>query len=152
MAANAFLSSAKPTTIPIKVARLDSSQSTPPKFEYSLSRHLTTTISEKDYNWRQYYIKIKICYDLWFIINVTSLCLLFLAFVFLGIGIFFRNVTERLVEVERYNSNTQNVFTWTGGVSIMGAIQNLIVCVKMAWSENLAGSDCGDEYSLNTLM
>lgn len=73
----------------IKVARLDSSQSTPPKFEYSLSRHLTTTISEKDYHWKQYYIKIKICYDLWFIINVTSLCLLFLAFVFLGIGIFF---------------------------------------------------------------
>ena len=67
-------------------------------------------------------------------------------------GFFFRNVTESLVEVERYNSNTQNVFTWTGGVSIMGAIQNLIVCVKMAWSEHLAGSDCGDEYSLNTLM
>ena len=110
MAANTFLSFAKPPTIPIKVARLDSSQSTPPKFEYSLSRHLTTTISEKDYNWRQYYIKIKICYDLWFIINVTSLCLLFLAFVFLGIGIFFRIVTESLVEVERYNSNTQNVF------------------------------------------
>ena len=154
MAANTFLSSAKPPTIPIKVARLDSSQSTPPKFEYSLSRHLTTTISEKDYNWRQYYItcKIKICYDLWFIINVTSLCLLFLAFVFLGIGIFFRNVTESLVEVEGYNSNTQNVFTWTDGVSIMGAIQNLIVCVKMAWSEHLAGSDCGDEYSLNTPM
>ena len=148
MAANTFLSSAKPPTIPIKVARLDSSQSTPPKFEYSLSRHLTTTISEKG----QYYIKIKICYDLWFIINVTSLCLLFLAFVFLGIGIFFRNVTESLVEVERYNNNTQNVFTWTGGVSIMGAIQNLIVCVKMAWSEHLAGSNCGDEYSLNTLM
>ena len=124
MAANTFLSSAKPRTIPIKVARLDSSQSTPPKFEYSLSHHLTTTISEKDYNWRQYYIKVKICYDLWFIINVTSLCLLFLAFVFLGIGIFFRNVTESLVEVERYNSNTQNVFTWTGGVSIMGAIHS----------------------------
>ena len=67
---------------------------------------------------------------------MTSLCLLFLAFVFLGIGIFFRNVTERLVEVERYNSNTQNVFTRTGVVS-MGAIQNLIVCVKMAWSEHL---------------
>ena len=34
----------------------------------------------------------------------------------------------------------------------MGAIQNLIVCVKMAWSQHLAGSDCGDEYSLNTLQ
>ena len=34
----------------------------------------------------------------------------------------------------------------------MGAIQNLIVCVKMAWSEHLAGSDCGGEYSLNTLQ
>ena len=66
---------------------------------------------------------------------MTSLCLLFLAFLFLGIRIFFRNVTESLVEVERYNSNTQTVFTWTGGVSIVGAIQNLIVCVKMAWSE-----------------
>ena len=66
-------------------------------------------------------------------------------------GFFFCYVTERLVEVERYNSNTQNVFTWAGGVSIMGAIQNLIACVKMAWSEHLAGSDCGDEYSLNTL-
>ena len=51
---------------------------------------------------------------------------------------FFRNVTERLVEVERYNSNTQNVLTWTGGVSIMGAIQNLIVCVKMARGVNIS--------------
>ena len=34
----------------------------------------------------------------------------------------------------------------------MGGIQNLIICVKMAWSEHLAGSDCGDEYSLNTLQ
>ena len=50
---------------------------------------------------------MKFCYDLWFIVNVTSLCLFFLAFVFLGIGIFF-NVTERLVEVELYDSNTQN--------------------------------------------
>ena len=66
-----FPPQSRPTTIPIKVARLDSSQSTPPKFEYSLSRHLTTTISEKDYHWRQYYIKIKIWYDLWFITWLT---------------------------------------------------------------------------------
>ena len=38
-----------------------------------------------------------------------------------------------------------------GSQSIMGDIQNLIICVKMARSEHLAGSDCGDEYSLNTL-
>ena len=38
-----------------------------------------------------------------------------------------------------------------GSLSIMGGIQNLIICVKMARSERLAGSDCGDEYSLNTL-
>ena len=107
MAANTFLSSAKPPSIPIKVARLDPSQGTPPKFEYSLSRHLNTTISEKDYHWQQYYITMKICYDLWFIINVTSLCLFFLALVFLGIGIFL-NVTESLVEVELYDGNTQN--------------------------------------------
>ena len=30
----------------------------------------------------------------------------------------------------------------------MGGIQNLISCVKMARSVHLAGSDCGDEYSL----
>ena len=36
-------------------------------------------------------------------------------------------------------------------LSIMGGIQYLIICVKMARSEHLAGSDCGDEYSLNTL-
>ena len=107
MIANTFLSSAKPPSILIKVARVDPSQGTPLKFEYSLSRHLNTTISEKDYHSQQYYIKMKICYDLWFIINVTSLCLFFLAFVFLGIGTFF-NVTERLVEVELYDSNTQN--------------------------------------------
>ena len=34
----------------------------------------------------------------------------------------------------------------------MGDIQNLIICVKMARSEHLSGSDCGDEYSLNTLQ
>ena len=39
-----------------------------------------------------------------------------------------------------------------GSQSIMGDIQNLIICVKMARSEHLAGSDCGDEYSLNTLQ
>ena len=38
-----------------------------------------------------------------------------------------------------------------GSQSIMGDIQNLIICVKMARSEYLAGSDCGDEYSLSTL-
>ena len=64
---------------------------TPPKFEYSLSRPLIT-INNKDIGKRspqQYYIKMKHCYDLWFIIIVTSLCLFFLAFVFLGIGFFF---------------------------------------------------------------
>ena len=30
----------------------------------------------------------------------------------------------------------------------MGGIQNLISCVKMARREHLAGSNCGDEYSL----
>ena len=34
----------------------------------------------------------------------------------------------------------------------MDGIQNLIICVKMARSEHLTGSDCGDEYSLNTLQ
>ena len=38
-----------------------------------------------------------------------------------------------------------------GSQSIMGDIQNLIICVKMGSSEHLAGSDCGDEYSLSTL-
>ena len=84
---------------------------TPPKFEYSLSRPLIT-FNNKDIGKRspqQYYIKMKNCYDLWFIINVTSLCLFFLALVFLGIGFFFRNVIERLVKVERFGSNKQNV-------------------------------------------
>ena len=27
-----------------------------------------------------------------------------------------------------------------------------IIFVKMAWSEHLSGSDCGDEYSLSTLQ
>ena len=40
---------------------------------------------------------------------MTSPCLFFLAFVFLGIGFFFRNVIERLVKVERFGSNKQNV-------------------------------------------
>ena len=84
---------------------------TPPKFEYSLNRPLIT-FNNNDIGKRspqQYYIKMKNCYDLWFIINVTSLCLFFLAFVFLGIGVFFRNVIERLVKVERFGSNKQNV-------------------------------------------
>ena len=34
---------------------------------------------------------------------------------------------------------------------IMGGVQNLIICIKMAWSEHLTESDCGDEYSLNAL-
>ena len=38
-----------------------------------------------------------------------------------------------------------------GSLSIMGGAQNRIICVKMARSEHHAGSDCGDEYSLNTL-
>ena len=33
----------------------------------------------------------------------------------------------------------------------MGGIPSLVICVKMARSEHLAGSDCGEEYSLNTL-
>ena len=36
-------------------------------------------------------------------------------------------------------------------LSIMGGTQYLIICVKLARSEHLAGSDCGDEYSINTL-
>ena len=36
-------------------------------------------------------------------------------------------------------------------LSIMGGIQNLIICVKMARSADLTGSDYGEEYSLNTL-
>ena len=39
-----------------------------------------------------------------------------------------------------------------GSQSIMAGIQNLIIYVKMAKSEHLAGSDCGDEYSLNTAV
>ena len=34
----------------------------------------------------------------------------------------------------------------------MGGAKNLIICVKMARSENPARNDCGDEYSLNTLQ
>ena len=34
----------------------------------------------------------------------------------------------------------------------MGGVHSLIICVKMARSNYLAGSDCGDEYSLNTLQ
>ena len=52
---------------------------TPAKFEYSLSRPLIT-INNKDIGKRspqQYYIKMKHCYDLWFIIIVTSLCVFF---------------------------------------------------------------------------
>ena len=36
-------------------------------------------------------------------------------------------------------------------LSIMGFIQNLIICVRRVWSKHLAGSDCGDKYSLNML-
>ena len=34
-----------------------------------------------------------------------------------------------------------------GSLSVMGDVQNLIICVNKAWSEDLilAGSDCGDE-------
>ena len=39
-----------------------------------------------------------------------------------------------------------------GSLIIMGGIKNLIICVKMARSEHLAGGDCGDKYSLNTLQ
>ena len=37
-------------------------------------------------------------------------------------------------------------------LSIMGGIPNLTICVKMARSEHLVASDCGDEYSLNMLQ
>ena len=38
-----------------------------------------------------------------------------------------------------------------GSLRLMGGTQNLIICDKMARGEHLAGSDCRDEYLLNTL-
>ena len=35
-----------------------------------------------------------------------------------------------------------------GSLSIIGGFQDLIICVKMAWSEHLVGSDCGDKYAV----
>ena len=37
-----------------------------------------------------------------------------------------------------------------GSLSIQEGVQNLIICVKTAWSEHL-WNDCGNEYSLVTL-
>ena len=33
-------------------------------------------------------------------------------------------------------------------LSIIGDAQNVMICVKMVWSKHLAGSECGDDYSL----
>ena len=49
-----------------------------------------------------------------------------------------------------YFQATQAIFMMVslGSLSIMDGVQNLIICVKMAWGEHLPRSD---EYSLNML-
>lgn len=38
-----------------------------------------------------------------------------------------------------------------GSLTIIGVAQNVMICVKMEWGKHLAGSACGDDYSLITL-
>ena len=60
---------------------------------------------------------------------------------------------ESRMEIRQLRIECQLIFEPGGvrtGIAKHHGRYSLTICVKMARSEHLAGSDCGDEYSLNT--